>query len=128
MLTDRDRKRLEGVHADLVQIVLRASEMRSFMVVQGLRTLEEQKRLFALGKTRTMKSRHLTGHAVDLAPLVDLDGDGDLELSWDAKHFWPIAEAMKGAAEYLGIKIAWGGDWVSFKDCPHFELDKRVYP
>jgi peptidoglycan LD-endopeptidase CwlK len=128
MLSKRDRERLEGVHADLVRIVDRASEMRSFMVVQGLRTLEEQRRLYALGKSRTMRSRHLTGHAVDLAPLVDLDGDGDTELSWNADHFWPIAEAMKGAAEYLKVPITWGGDWPSFRDCPHFELKRETYP
>jgi peptidoglycan L-alanyl-D-glutamate endopeptidase CwlK len=128
MLTDRDRKRLEGVHEDLVRVVLRASELRSFMVIQGLRTLEEQKRLFAAGKSRTMKSRHLTGHAVDLAPLVDLDGDGDTELSWEHAHFWPIAEAMKGAAEFLKVSIVWGGDWKSFVDAPHFELNRSIYP
>lgn len=130
MLSARDRERLKGVHADLMRIVERAAEMRSFMVVQGLRTLEEQKRLYALGKSRTLRSRHLTGHAVDLAPLVDLDGDGDTELSWNPDHFWPIAEAMKGAAEFLGIKIVWGGEaWrPGFVDMPHFELDRATYP
>jgi peptidoglycan LD-endopeptidase CwlK len=127
MLSKRDRERLEGVHADLVRVVERAAEMRSFMVVQGLRTMDEQRRLYALGKSRTLRSRHLTGHAVDLAPLVDLDGDGDTELSWNAEHFWPIAEAMKGAAEFLKIKISWGGDWRSFVDMPHFELDRATY-
>jgi peptidoglycan L-alanyl-D-glutamate endopeptidase CwlK len=128
MLTARDKERLTGVHPDLVRIVERASERAKFMVVQGLRTPAEQKKLFALGKSRTLKSRHLTGHAVDLAPLVDLDGDGDQELSWDPDHFWPIAEAMKGAAEYLKVPLVWGGNWTSFIDMPHFELDRKDYP
>jgi peptidoglycan L-alanyl-D-glutamate endopeptidase CwlK len=128
MLTPRDKERLKGVHPDLVRIVERASERAKFMVVQGLRTPEEQRRLYELGKSKTLKSRHLTGHAVDLAPLVDLDGDGDQELSWEPEHFWPISEAMKGAAEFLDIPIVWGGDWVSWKDCPHFELNRKDYP
>jgi peptidoglycan L-alanyl-D-glutamate endopeptidase CwlK len=130
MLTARDKERLKGVHPDLVRIVERAAEMRSFMVVQGLRTPEEQKKLFALGKSRTLRSRHLTGHAVDLAPLVDLDGDGDQDLSWNPVHFWPIAEAMKDAAEFLKIKIVWGGEaWrPGFVDMPHYELDRATYP
>jgi peptidoglycan L-alanyl-D-glutamate endopeptidase CwlK len=128
MLTARDKERLKGVHGDLVRIVERAAEMRSFMVVQGLRTMEEQRRLYLLGKSKTMRSRHLTGHAVDLAPLVDLDGDGDQELSWNPDHFWPISEAMLGASEYLKIPIIWGGSWESFRDYPHFELDRQVYP
>jgi peptidoglycan L-alanyl-D-glutamate endopeptidase CwlK len=127
MLTARDKERLKGVHGDLVRIVERAAEMRSFMVVQGLRTPEEQRRLYLLGKSKTMRSRHLTGHAVDLAPLVDLDGDGDQELSWNPEHFWPIAEAMKGAAEFLKIPIVWGGTW-QWIDMPHFELDRETYP
>jgi peptidoglycan L-alanyl-D-glutamate endopeptidase CwlK len=128
MLTPRDKERLKGVHPDLVRIVERATERAKFMVVQGLRTPAEQKKLFALGKSRTLKSRHLTGHAVDLAPLVDLDGDGDTELSWNPDHFWPIAEAMKGAAEYLKVPLVWGGNWTSFIDMPHFELDRKDYP
>jgi peptidoglycan L-alanyl-D-glutamate endopeptidase CwlK len=128
MLTARDKERLTGVHPDLVRIVERATERAKFMVVQGLRTPAEQKKLFALGKSRTLKSRHLTGHAVDLAPLVDMDGDGDQELSWNPDHFWPIAEAMKGAAEYLKVPLVWGGNWTSFIDMPHFELDRKVYP
>jgi peptidoglycan L-alanyl-D-glutamate endopeptidase CwlK len=35
---------------------------------------------------------------------------------------------MKTAAAELGVAIVWGGDWKSFKDGPHFELDKKVYP
>ena len=128
MLTARDTKRLEGVHPDLVKVVELASSRTTFMVVQGLRTLEEQKKLFALGKTKTMKSRHLTGHAVDLAPLVDLDGDGDKELSWNPDHFAAISLAMKKAAAELKVPIEWGGNWHSFVDMPHFQLPWKEYP
>jgi peptidoglycan L-alanyl-D-glutamate endopeptidase CwlK len=139
ILSDRDNKRLVGVHPDLVKVVERVALFGgvSFMVLEGVRTLEKQKEYFAAGKSKTMKSRHLTGHAVDLAPLVDLDGDGDKELSWNMKHFLPLAEAVKQASILLDIPIRWGGSWKrladmptinmaavsrSFPDGPHFEL------
>lgn len=139
-ITSRDTQRLTGVHSDLIRVVKRAAETPAlnFMVLEGVRTLAKQREYFAAGKSKTMNSRHLpksaagqaglVSHAVDLAPLVDLDGDGDIELSWDAKHFKPIAAAMKTAALELRVPIIWGGDWISFRDSPHFELDRKVYP
>jgi peptidoglycan L-alanyl-D-glutamate endopeptidase CwlK len=35
---------------------------------------------------------------------------------------------MKAAAKELGVAITWGGDWVSFKDGPHWELSRAAYP
>lgn len=113
-----------------------------FAVVQGKRTLEEQQKLYGQGRTATelkaagvpekfaqptkpkvtwtLKSNHLSGEAVDLAPY--LNG----KLDWDdnnKKGLWPkIASAMKHAAIELGIRIEWGGDWIKTVDRPHFEL------
>jgi peptidoglycan L-alanyl-D-glutamate endopeptidase CwlK len=39
-----------------------------------------------------------------------------------------LAAAVKGAAQKLGVAITWGGDWPSFPDGPHFELDRGKYP
>ena len=30
---------------------------------------------------------------------------------------------MKQAAKELGVNIVWGGDWKSFKDGPHFQIE-----
>lgn len=122
--------KLLGVHLDLVRVVHQALEISKvdFTVVEGLRTIEKQREYFNAGKSRTMKSRHLTGHAVDLMPYLDTDGDGDKEGSWELSHFYPINDAMQSAARSLGVKIVWGGSWASFLDCPHFELDKARYP
>lgn len=129
-LSARDVSRLIGVHPDMVRVVNRAAAICSikFMVVEGIRTLAKQREYFAKGKSKTMRSRHLNGHAVDLAPIVDTDGDGDLELSWAMKDFKPIAVAMKQAAKELKIPIEWGGDWKSFVDAPHFQLPWATYP
>jgi peptidoglycan L-alanyl-D-glutamate endopeptidase CwlK len=129
-LLPRDRARLEGVHADLVRVVERARQAVPFIVTEGLRSRERQARLVAIGASRTMHSRHLTGHAVDLAYWLD-DGDGAVEqgeVRWDWLLAEQIGAAMKAAAKALGVPIVWGGDWVSFRDGPHFELSRGVYP
>lgn len=122
-LSQRSRDRMKGVHPDLVKVVELAIKKTSvdFIVTEGLRTKERQKQLVAAGASKTMNSRHITGHAVDLAAIVDDT------VRWDWPLYAKLAEAMKAAANQLGIKIVWGGDWKSFRDGPHFELDRRVY-
>jgi len=129
-LSQRSQDRLNGVHPDLCAVVRRAIEITDvdFCVTEGLRTKERQAQLFAAGASKTMNSRHLTGHAVDLAAMIDFDGDGKPEVRWDWPLYEKLAVAMKSSAEELKVKIVWGGDWVSFKDAPHFELDRKVYP
>ena len=123
-LSKRSLSRLEGVHKDLVQVVKLAIELTEvdFGVTEGVRTIERQRELFAKGASKTMNSRHLTGHAVDLVAYVGS------EARWDWPLYHKIADAMKRAANSLGVPIVWGGDWKSFKDGPHFELDRKVYP
>jgi peptidoglycan LD-endopeptidase CwlK len=122
-LSDKSVKRLQGVHPDLVSVVKRAIEISDidFLVLEGLRTLERQKHLLQKGATKTLNSRHLNGHAVDLVPLVKG------EISWEWKYFNPIAEAMKKTSKELSIPIEWGGDWRTFKDGAHFQLPWSVY-
>ena len=118
------RKRLSGVHPDLAKVVGRAIQITSidFTVLEGLRSEERQKELVRSGASTTMKSRHLTGHAVDLGAWVD----GRVEWSWPL--YDKIAHAMKEASKELDIPIEWGGDWTSFKDGPHFQLPWAEYP
>lgn len=120
-LNERSIKNLAGVHPDLVRVVEQAALRCEvpIVVTEGLRTQERQKELKAAGKSWTLNSRHLTGHAVDL---VDADNYG-----YDIPDLDKIAKAMKGAADDLGVPIVWGGDWKS-KDTPHFELDRAKYP
>ena len=120
-LSFRSRQRLSGVHPDLVAVVNRAIEIteQDFSVIEGIRNIERQKQLVKNGDSKTLNSRHLTGHAVDLAPYP---------LSWDWEYFYPIADAMKAAAEELDVALEWGGDWKSFPDGPHFQLSRKKYP
>lgn len=129
-LDARSLSRLNGVHPDLAAIVKLAARDASFIVTEGVRTKERQLELFLAKKSQTMNSRHLTGHAVDLAIWADTNADkvvGVNELSWKFQHYQELADFVKKAAQELGVAIVWGGDWVSFKDGPHFELDRKVY-
>lgn len=71
--SQRSEKHLQGVHGDLVKVVRKALEYSTvdFAVIEGVRTKARQAQLFKQGATKTMNSRHLTGHAVDLPPLVE---------------------------------------------------------
>jgi len=123
-LSARSLSRLEGVHPDLVKVVHRAIQNSTvdFAVLEGLRTPERQQQLVKAGASLTLKSRHITGHAVDLGAIVDG------KIRWDWPLYYKIAEAMKDAARDLKVSITWGGDWTMFKDGPHYELNRKVYP
>ena len=123
-LSQRSRKRLEGVHSDLVAVVELAIIMTpvDFTVIEGLRTPERQRQLYKAGATKTLNSRHLTGHAVDLAPLVSG------QVRWDWPLFHKLADAMLDTAEAMKIHLVWGGTWTRFPDGPHFELSRQEYP
>lgn len=117
---------LQGVHPDLVKVVQDCAANGvmpfTFGVSQGLRTLAEQEADVKAGRSQTMKSRHLDGHAVDLVVLVN----GVVSWAWPPYDI--LAFQMKAAAARCGIPINWGGDWVTFKDGPHFELPWEQYP
>jgi len=123
-LGQRSKDRLNGVHPDLVKVIEEAIKESplDFSITEGLRTKERQKVLFDTGKSQTMNSRHITGKAVDIA--VIREG----EVTWDFKYYQLVAEHIKKVAKELDIDIVWGGDWQSFKDGPHFELHRSVYP
>ena len=122
-LSQKSLDRLSGVHPDLVAVVKRAIEITEvdFAVLEGVRSLARQEQLFKAGGSTTMRSRHLTGHAVDLGAYVG-------QIRWDWPLYDKIALAMKAAAIELQIAIEWGGDWKSFKDGPHFQLTWEAYP
>jgi len=115
-LSQRSLNKLEGVDPSLVAVVKRAIELTKvdFGVVYGMRTIEEQEKLVAAGKSQTMKSKHLEGRAVDLMAYVDGKG------CWELNVYDDLCDAMKAAAEELGVAIKWGAAWS--------EGDIRGYP
>lgn len=130
-LTAKDREKLKGVHQDLARVVEIAAA-RTFMrwcVFEGLRSIEQQKKYFDAGRTMTMQSRHLTGHAVDLV-LLTPKGDPTWE-PWRA--YFELAPDVLEVAARLRVPLRWGGnfrkrDGRRWFDGAHFELDKEFYP
>ena len=124
-LTARDRQRLVGVHADLVRVLERAARDGAipWRVTEGVRSMDRQAELVAGGKSQTMRSRHLTGHAVDLA--VE-DGRGGVV--WDRPSYDRLAVEILAAAKAENVPVEWGGNFRSFFDGPHFQLPWASYP
>lgn len=146
----RSKERLQGIHFDLWRVMneaIRASEI-DFTVLEGLRTKERQQQLFDQGKSKTLNSRHITGHAVDIAPIVNG------RVSWNLKYYYIMAEAVQKAAKRLKVDVVWGASWHDsltesdlapqelsreyaetrraqgrsiFIDGPHFELNRHKY-
>jgi peptidoglycan LD-endopeptidase CwlK len=124
MLSERSKNNLTGVHPDLVRVIEYAAGLEArFIVTEGMRTIERQKQLLAAGKSRTLRSRHLSGHAVDL-----VCRKGDHDVSYDEHDMCDLADIVKHAAQKCGVEIEWGGDWKSFCDTPHFQLPEKLYP
>ena len=140
ILGPRSLSRLEGVHPDLVRVVKKAAALSDldFTVLEGLRTVERQKQLVAQGASKTMNSRHITGHAVDLGALVAG------AVRWDWGLYLKLGEVMRAASLAEKIPVRWGGTWKllsslkgpitaknlsrSFPDGPHFEIDPKTHP
>lgn len=139
----RSEQCLQGVHPDLVWVVRQALavSMVDFAVIEGLRSIERQRELYAQGRTKpgrvvtwTMQSKHIRqpdgfGHAVDLLPVNPVTGI----LDWNFNAgFQAISAAMFTASDALRIAIRWGRDWdrdgvigeMGEGDAPHYELFK----
>jgi len=154
-LGNRSRRELVGVHPDLIQVVEKALELSEidFSVHDGIRTIEEQRVLVQNGASKTIKSRHIEGCAVDLVPY--LNG----KMRWEWNPIYKVALAVRRASAELEIPIRWGAVWDRnrmnelpgtelglrdavldyverqqmrsrkvFLDGPHFELPRRFYP
>jgi peptidoglycan L-alanyl-D-glutamate endopeptidase CwlK len=116
--------KLDGVHPHLVVMAYLGQPM---VVTDGVRTLEQQQRLYAKGRTAPgkivtnadgvrVKSNHQAkddgfGHAVDMAFLVN-----GLP-AWPENGRWALYGEV---AKACGCK--WGGDWTGFVDRPHIEM------
>jgi len=106
-LSERSLGKLEGVNDSMKIVVMKAITLTKidFGVICGLRTQEEQEELVAKGASKTMKSRHLTGDAVDLMCYLGSRG------SWELNLYDDVADAMKQAAQDEGVGIRWGAAW-----------------
>lgn len=132
---ERDYERLQGVDTVLAAVALQVIERHHIEchVTEGLRTAARQKELVAQGKSKTLDSKHLTGHAVDL--VVMPNG----KLDWSPKAYTELARTFAQVALEFGLPVRWGGSWrwisgpkcsdypflaAKFFDGPHFEIER----
>tara|TARA_B110000503_G_scaffold23373_3_gene36530 strand:- start:3559 stop:4014 length:456 start_codon:yes stop_codon:yes gene_type:complete len=98
--------KLEGIDERMIAVVKYAINVtkQDFSVICGMRTIEEQKVLFNKKASKTMKSKHLEGFAVDLMAYVDGG-------RWELNLYDEIADAMSEAAREVDVPIRWGAAW-----------------
>jgi len=139
-------KKLQGVHPDLVKVIKEAIKETpvDFSIVYGVRTTQEQKDLYALGRTKvnpdgkstnkplgnivtqkngtTNKSNHQVkadgyGHAIDFVPYING------KIDWNATNeFKVIVAHIMATAKCLNVPVVAGLYWKTFQDAPHIEL------
>lgn len=138
-MTNRDAKRLDGVHPKIAAAYIRMNEAMGALgfpifVVEGVRTDARQHELWEQGRDHPgaivtytdatsptgKKGTHQIqadqyGHAIDVA-FVDDPTTPTVE-TWDLKSPWDLLGLM---GQKLGL--TWGGAWKKFKDYGHFEL------
>ena len=120
-LSKKSLGKLSEVNPDLQKLVKSAISLSTidFGISEGMRTKERQQLLYNSGKSQTMNSRHLTGHAVDVYAWKDG------AVSWEFEDYETINVAFSQAAKLTNTPFVWGGSWKSFKDGPHFELKRE---
>ena len=118
----RSNREMKGIHPKLRKIAdlaLEYSEL-DFIVTDGKRTIKEQRAYVRSGASKTMRSKHLTGRALDFVSMVEG------RISWESRPMTSVARAFKKASKELGIPITWGGDWTGSWDKPHIQLGRNV--
>ncbi len=132
--SSRSLSKLNSCHSDLILLMTEAladPECPSDMsVLEGFRDEERQNQMVEDGKSQLPwpRSRHnsFPSMAVDVAPYVG-------GISWDWQYYYPLAAHIKTVWQRLQAEgrtsgrceLEWGGDWTSFKDGPHWQLNGK---
>lgn len=114
----QSKQKLQELHTDLQAVLLESIKVINFTIICGYRGEDEQEKAFREGKSKAHfgQSKHNfnPSMAVDLAPYPT---------NWnDIGRFKKLANVILKTANQHGVKIIWGGNFLSFKDYPHFEL------
>ena len=125
MLNEKSLSNLKGVNPLLVSVFGAAAAICpiEFQITEGVRSIQRQEFLVDSGKSKTLNSYHLIqkdgyGAAGDIVVLIDGVA------SWHFDDYKQVSNSVKIAAQQLGAKITWGGDFPTFKDGCHFQLEK----
>lgn len=145
-LSETSLKMLKGVHPNLVNFMTELIKISpwNFKITAGVRTAEEQNRLYQKGRTAPgakvtnvdgykLKSNHQIkfdglGYATDIGVIVN----GEYKGTWKDFHYYQdIYNTANKAGLLEKYGIEWGGNcWRTFKDAPHWQIkgaDKVAY-
>lgn len=129
----RSISKLDTCHVDLIALMVEVVRTVDITVLEGHRGKERQNALKAEGKSQLSwpRSKHNQSPslAVDVAPYI-----AGVGVSWDWDHYHPLAKHIKKTWARLDAEgklsgefdLSWGGDWRTFKDGPHWQLDART--
>lgn len=137
-LSETSLKMLKGVHPNLVNFMTELIKISpwNFKITAGVRTAEEQNRLYQKGRTAPgakvtkvdgyrLKSNHQIkfdelGYATDIGVIVN----GEYKGTWKDFHYYQdIYNTAKKAGLLEKYGIEWGGNcWKTFKDAPHWQI------
>lgn len=122
--SSKSLERLNTCHPDIQRVFHRVMSYQEmdFSILEGQRTDERQYIIFAEGKSQLdgviNKSRHQStpSEAVDVAPYP---------INWESlPEFYKLATLIFRACLDECVKLEWGGHWNSFKDYPHWQMEK----
>lgn len=131
-LISKSEKSMGAVHPRLkalaIELIKRAYyEGINIRITAGHRTYAEQQRLYNQGrfgnpgsivtKAKPGQSIHNFGLAIDYV----LVNENDTDVSWTVNKQWRRVGAI---GKQLGFQ--WGGDWTSFRDYPHLDLQRGM--
>lgn len=141
---DKSLIALAEVHPDLQRLFEEVIKHRDCSIIDGARTIEEQRKNVARGVSKTMDSKHLPqedgkSHAVDVVPypqpswvLVEraLRAVRTTDPTLQLLRFYHFVGFVAGVAAAKGIPLRQGVNWDSdddfgehgFIDLPHHEL------
>ena len=137
-LSETSLKMLKGVHPNLVNFMTELIKISpwNFKITAGVRTAEEQNKLYQKGRTAPgakvtkvdgykLKSNHQIkfdglGYAADIGVIVN----GEYKGNWKDFHYY---QDIYNVAREKGLlekyRIEWGGNcWKTFKDAPHWQI------
>lgn len=131
LLHPKLRKEAEAILAEIEKVLTGKAMCR---YTYTLRTFKEQDSLYAKGRTtkgpivtnaKSGSSFHNYGLAIDIALVIDTNGDGKFDTgSWDTNgdyDFDKMADWGECVKIFKKYGWTWGGDFKSFVDKPHFE-------
>ena len=123
----RSKERLRGVDTRLRNVLNEVVKFYDITILEGMRTEDRQRELVAKGASQTMKSKHIDGKAVDIAPYPVPD--------WKNKdQFVYMAGRVMQEADNQKVPVRWGGNWdrdnevvtdQKFDDLVHFEITDK---